>query len=41
MAQEYYLVSTKHTKRKDKFFTLWMPDDRGYTLYQESAGFLS
>lgn len=34
----YYIISLKHTWKRDKWITLWRPDDAGYTYYKESAG---
>jgi hypothetical protein len=34
----YYIVSVKHTKSKDKFFTLWRPNDHGYCHSIKVAG---
>lgn len=33
-----YLVSVKHTTRKDKVVTLWRPDCKGYTWRIDDAG---
>lgn len=34
----YIIFSLEHTNRKDKFFTLWRPDNAGYTYMLDSAG---
>jgi len=34
----YYLLSVKHTNKRDAFITLWRANECGYTLYQEAAG---
>jgi hypothetical protein len=36
--QLYYVVSVKHTKRTDKYITLWNPDDKGYCFSIDKAG---
>lgn len=35
---EFYIVSLKHTRRKDRYVTLWKPDDRGYCFRTSNAG---
>lgn len=35
---EYLIVSLKHTNRKDKYITLWRPDNKGYCWPVELAG---
>jgi hypothetical protein len=35
---DFYIVSVKHTKREDKYITLWRPDDKGYCYRTEFAG---
>jgi hypothetical protein len=35
---EYYVVSLKHTGKKDKFITLWRPDNKGYCWPISLAG---
>jgi len=35
---EFYIVSSKHTRRDHRYVTLWRPDDRGYTFRASSAG---
>jgi hypothetical protein len=35
---EYYVVSLKHTGKKDKFITLWRPDNKGYCWPISIAG---
>lgn len=30
MSQELYIVSLKHTKRRDRYITIWRSDDAGY-----------
>lgn len=34
----YYIISLKHTARKDSAFTLWRPDCKGYCWYKAWAG---
>lgn len=34
----YYVVSLKHTNKKDKFFTLWRPANAGYCWPLSLAG---
>lgn len=34
----YYILSLKHTRAKDKFFTLWRPNNAGYCYSTEKAG---
>jgi hypothetical protein len=34
----YYIVSLKHTHKKDKFITLWRPDNKGYCWPIAAAG---
>lgn len=36
--QEYYVVSLKHTNKKDKYMTLWRPNNAGYCWPLELAG---
>lgn len=36
-----YIVSLKHTNKKDKFLTLWRPDNKGYCYPLELAGLYS
>jgi hypothetical protein len=38
---EYYIVSLKHTNKKDKYLTLWRPDNKGYCWMIASAGLYS
>ncbi len=33
-----YVVSIKHTKRRDAYITVWRPDDRGYAWSLGNAG---
>lgn len=35
---EYFIVSLKHTNKKDKYVTLWRPDNAGYAWPLELAG---
>jgi hypothetical protein len=35
---EFIVISLKHTHRRHKAITLWMPDDCGYCCRLESAG---
>jgi hypothetical protein len=35
---EYYIVSLKHTHTKDKYTTLWRPNNAGYCWMVSSAG---
>lgn len=35
---QFYVLSLKHTKRRDKAITLWRPDDCGYCWTLERAG---
>lgn len=34
----YYIVSMKHTQKRDRFITLWGKDNRGYYTSTEGAG---
>ena len=34
----YYIISLKHTKRSDKYITLWRPLNCGYCYAKEDAG---
>ena len=34
----YYILSVKHTRAEDKYFTLWKPNDHGYCQAKEAAG---
>ncbi len=36
--QKYIYISLKHTHPKDKYFTLWNPDGRGYTIFFDQCG---
>lgn len=36
--QQYYIISTKHTHKRDRWFTFWRPDSKGYTFYKSDAG---
>jgi hypothetical protein len=35
---EYFIVSLKHTGKKDKYITLWRPSNAGYCWPVELAG---
>lgn len=35
---KHYVISLKHTHKKDDFITLWRPDNRGYCYAKEYAG---
>ncbi|MFC0667074.1 hypothetical protein ACFSKY_22745 [Azotobacter chroococcum] len=35
----FYVVSLKHTKRRDRYITVWRPDDKGYCYPLPWAGF--
>ena len=35
---EYYIFSFKHTNKKDKYFTLWRPNNKGYCYPLQAAG---
>jgi hypothetical protein len=35
---EYFIVSLKHSDRKDKYMTLWRPDNKGYCWPLELSG---
>ena len=35
---EYYIVSLKHTHKRDKYVTLWRPDNKGYCWPLSLAG---
>lgn len=34
----YYVISLQHTHSKDKFITLWRPNNRGYCFSRSQAG---
>ena len=34
----YYIISLKHTRRSDKYITLWRPLNCGYCYAKENAG---
>jgi hypothetical protein len=34
----YYIISLQHTKKGEKFITLWRPNNRGYCMNKEWAG---
>jgi len=36
--QEYYIISLKHTEKRDEYITLWRPNNAGYCYSKESAG---
>lgn len=35
---EYYVISLEHTGKKDKYITLWRPENRGYAYPLELSG---
>ncbi|KDD42608.1 hypothetical protein [Bordetella bronchiseptica] len=35
---DFYVISVHHTKRHDRYITLWRPDDRGYCWRTARAG---
>lgn len=35
---DFYIVSLKHTRREDRYITLWKPNDRGYCFRTTNAG---
>lgn len=34
----YYVVSVKHSHKRNRYITFWCPDDRGYTFRLSTAG---
>ena len=34
----YYIISLKHTRKEDKYITLWRPTNSGYCYSQDQAG---
>lgn len=36
--RDYYVISEKHTRRDNRYITLWGPDDKGYRFRASSAG---
>lgn len=38
MKEYYYVISVKHTKRSDRYITLWGPDNAGYRLRLNTSG---
>lgn len=34
----YYIVSMRHTHKRDKYITLWGPDSAGYHFSREMSG---
>lgn len=34
----YYIISLKHTRKTDKWITLWRPNNAGYCYAQSDAG---
>lgn len=36
--QQYYVISVKHSHKRDRYITFWRPDDRGYCYRLSSAG---
>lgn len=35
---DFYVISVHHTQRRDRYITLWRPDDRGYCWRTIVAG---
>lgn len=35
---DFYVISLKHTRRTDRYVTLWKPNDRGYCFRTTNAG---
>jgi hypothetical protein len=35
---DFYVISLKHTRREDRYITLWKPNDRGYCFRTPNAG---
>lgn len=38
MSGLYYIISVKHTQKRDKFITFWAPDNKGYRFRLQGAG---
>ena len=38
MEEPFFVISVKHTMRRDPYITLWRPDDCGYCFRIEAAG---
>lgn len=36
--KKYIVISLKHTRKTDDYFTLWGPDAKGYRMNEEQAG---
>lgn len=36
--KEFLILSLKHTNKKDKYITLWRPDNKGYCWMIDAAG---
>jgi hypothetical protein len=36
--KEYYVISVMHTRRDNRYITLWCPDDKGYCFRAYRAG---
>jgi hypothetical protein len=34
----FYVISVKHSHKRDRYITFWRPDDRGYTFRLSTAG---
>lgn len=34
----FYIISLRHTNKKDSYMTLWRPEDKGYCYAKEHAG---
>ena len=38
MSQEFYILSLKHSHKRDGMLTWWNPSNMGYTFYLQNAG---
>ena len=38
MEKGYYIVSLKHTQKRDAYITLWGPNNAGYNFSKEMSG---